>query len=378
MKKVVVVIDSFKGSISSTEAELAAEEGIRMVCPECEVVRIPIADGGEGILDVLVEALGGSYHRIIASDPMMRPIHARYGVANDGQTAIIEMAAVSGLTLLAEDERNPMLTTTFGTGELIADALNNGCRHFIIGIGGSATNDAGIGMLQALGFRFIDHKGRSLGLGSGKMMEQVYSIDCSSVHPDLDKADFTVACDVCNPFYGSQGAAFVFARQKGADDEMIETLDRGMKAFAQTIFRTTGIDLNSRPGAGAAGGLGGGLVAFLNAKLQPGIDLVLQILDFEKQIEGADLILTGEGKVDFQTTMGKVPFGVLKAAESKYIPVVVIGGIIEDPMSMLQKGFKGAFSIVPGPITLKKSMQHQFAIINVRNTVAQIISILHS
>lgn len=378
MKKVILVIDSFKGSLSSIEAEMAAEEGVRLVCPECEVIRFPIADGGEGLLDVLVEALHGTYHTLIASDPLMRPISTCYGVANDGHTAIIEMAAISGLTIIEEEERNPMLTTTFGTGELIVDALNKGYRRFIIGIGGSATNDAGVGMLQALGFRFFDRVGRLLSMGTGEMLGQIYSVDCSSVHPDLDKADFTVACDVRNPFCGPQGAAFVFARQKGADDNMIVTLDKGMEAFAETILRITGKDLRAFPGAGAAGGLGGGLIAFLNAKLRPGIDLVLQLLDFERIIEGADLIITGEGKVDNQTIMGKVPFGVLEAAKSKNIPVIVIGGSVDDSVDMLQQGFKGAFSIVPGPMSLEKAMEHQLATINVRNTVAQIISIFKS
>lgn len=378
MKKVVLVIDSFKGSLTSVEAELAAEEGVKLVCPECEIVRFPIADGGEGLLEVLVEALGGSYRTVVASDPLMRPISTRYGVAKDGDTAIIEMAAVSGLTLLAEEERDPMHTTTFGTGELICDALNKGYRHFIIGIGGSATNDAGIGMLQALGFRFFDREGRLLGTGSGKIMEQVFTIDRSSVHPNLKEAEFTVACDVRNPFCGPQGAAFVFARQKGADDKMIDFLDKGMEKLAETILRTTGKDLCAIAGTGAAGGLGGALIAFLNAKLKPGIDLVLQLLDFERKIEGADLIVTGEGKVDNQTAMGKVPFGVLSVAKKKNIPVVVIGGSVDNRVDMLQQGFKGAFSIVPGPLSLETSMKHHLAIKNIRDTVAQIISLIQS
>lgn len=375
--KVALAIDSFKGCLSSVEAEIAAEQGIKMVSPDCEVLRFPIADGGEGILDVLVEATHGTYRKVIASDPLMRPIETRYGVSEDGITAFIEMAAISGLPLLAESERNPMLTTTYGTGELILHALETGCREFIIGIGRSATNDAGLGMLQALGFRFLDKEGETLGTG-GQILNRVVEVDFSSVHPALKDSHFTIACDVRNPFCGREGAAYIFARQKGADDAMIAELDAGMASLSKLIHITTRKNITSVPGAGAAGGLGGAFLAFLNSELKPGIELLLQTLNFSEKIKDADLIITGEGKVDCQSVMGKVPSGILEEAKKLGIPVVVIAGSVEDTEVLNQAGFCSIFSIVPAPVSLETAMKPEIARKNISRTVAQIISLIDS
>ena len=375
MKKAVLAIDSFKGCLTSAEAEAAAAEGVHAALPECEVIRIPVADGGEGMLDVLIAATHGKSISVQAHGPLMELREARYGISGDGQTAFIEMAAISGLPLVAPKKRNPMQTTTFGTGELIRDALQRGCRHFIIGLGGSATNDAGLGMLRALGFRFPDKTGNVSGYG-GQMMGKVDSIDTSSVHPLLSGCTFTAACDVRNPFYGTDGAVYVFAPQKGADATMIEALDAGMRHLAAVIFRTTGKDISSCPGAGAAGGMGGSLSAFLNAELKPGIQLLLEMQNFAEQIKDADLIITGEGKSDRQTVMGKVPYGILTEARKQHIPVVLIAGGIEDTDILTRTGFHGIFSITPSPVALEQAMQPEFARMNIRRTVEQICRII--
>ena len=375
MKKAVLAIDSFKGCLTSAEAEAAAAEGVHAALPECEVIRIPVADGGEGMLDVLIAATHGKSISVQAHGPLMELREARYGISGDGQTAFIEMAAISGLPLVAPEKRNPMQTTTFGTGELIRDALQRGCRHFIIGLGGSATNDAGLGMLRALDFRFSDKTGNVSGYG-GQMMGKVDSIDTSSVHPLLSGCTFTAACDVRNPFYGTNGAAYVFAPQKGADAAMIEALDAGMRHLAAVIFRTTGKDISSCPGAGAAGGMGGSLSAFLNAELKPGIQLLLEMQNFAEQIKDADLIITGEGKSDRQTIMGKVPYGILTEARKQHIPVVLIAGGIEDTDILTRAGFHRIFSITPSPVALEQAMQPEFARMNIRRTVEQICRII--
>ncbi|GCB36297.1 glycerate kinase [Bacteroides faecalis] len=374
MKKVVVAMDSFKGCLSSAEVEKAAEEGIKKVCPDCDVILIPIADGGEGILEISVEATHGTYREVFANDPLMRQRKTCYGISGDGETALIEMAAVNGLPLLMESERNPMLTTTFGTGELILDALEYGCRKFIIGIGGSATNDAGLGMLQALGIRLFDVNGNILGVG-GKVMRQVATIDCSSLHPALKDSHFTIACDVCNSFCGPQGAAYIFARQKGANSAMIEELDAGMYLLSKVIESVTGKIITHVPGAGAAGGLGGAFLAFLNAELKSGIDLLFQMLNFAERIRGADLIITGEGRIDRQSIMGKVPSGVLQEARKQSIPVVAVVGSVKDSELLRQIGFQGIFSILSAPMSLEKAMEPDMAKSNISQTVAQVISL---
>ena len=372
MKKIVIASDSFKGCLSSLEVARAAEEGIRKVLPDCEVVGIPVADGGEGTTEALVAAMNGRFVSCEVHDPLMNSIRVEYGILGDGLTAVIEMASAGGLTLVPPEKRNPMLTTTFGVGELIKDALQRGCRRFLVGIGGSATNDAGTGMLQALGFRFLDRNGKELGKG-GQILENIEHIDSKNVIPALHESVFTIACDVNNPFSGENGAAFVFARQKGADDMMIQQLDNGLKHFATVIRASTGRDIDHFPGAGAAGGLVGGFLAFLQATLKPGIQMVLEALDFDRHIQNADLIITGEGKLDRQTGMGKTPSGVLKAGKRLKIPVIAIGGSVEDTEALLQQGFLAVFSIQPGPVSLEQAMDRSFAYRQIRRVVEQII-----
>lgn len=371
MKKVVIAIDSFKGCLTSIEAGKAAQKGVLNVFPNCNCIVLPIADGGEGILDALVNAKNAKYITAKAHNPLMELIETRYAIADNGKTALIEMAAISGLTLISQSKRNPMLTTTFGTGELIKDALDKGCRNFIVGIGGSATNDAGLGMLQALGYVFRDKNDKELGQG-GQIMKDVASIDTTNVHPALKESKFTIACDVDNPFYGQNGAAYVYAAQKGADTQMIAELDSGMQSLAKIIQQTTGKDIGNYPGAGAAGGLGGAFVAFLNATLKSGIQLLLNAINFGDIITGADLIITGEGKVDKQTAMGKVPYGVLTQAKKQNIPVVIIAGSVNDHEIINKAGFSGVFSITPYPVSLDKAIQPHFAKQNITQLVAQL------
>ena len=377
MKKVIIAIDSFKGCLPSAEAGKAAAEGIHSVYPECEVICLPIADGGEGMLDVLIAATNGREVQISAHNPLMEWYDTHYGISEDEKTAFIEMASISGLPLLPPSRRNPMLTTSYGLGEIIAEALNKGCRHFIIGIGGSATNDAGLGMLQALGFRFFDHDNKLLGSG-GQILSRVAAIDTTAVHPALSEASFTIACDVDNPFYGPRGATRIFAGQKGATPEMTEHLEAGMQAIAAVIAQTTGKDIGRIPGSGAAGGVGGAFLAFTNARLMSGIDLILTHLQFGKRIQNADLIITGEGSADAQTTMGKVAYGILREARKQNIPVLLVAGHIADTPSLYTAGFSGIFSIAPGPVTLEKSVHPEFAATHLQRLITQICKLLQA
>lgn len=382
MKKIVIAIDSFKGCLTSLEAGKAASEGVRAACPECETIVLPVADGGEGMLDVLISASNGKYRTIPAHDPLMVLRDARYGISGDGQTAFIEMAAICGLPLVPSALRNPMLTTTYGTGELIRDALELGCRNFIIGLGGSATNDAGLGMLQALGYHFLNKAGEKIGCieselpMNGASMSDVAFIDSSDIHPAIKESRFTAACDVQNPFCGKDGAAFIFAPQKGADQEMVLRLDSAMKQLAEVISKHTGEDISLYPGAGAAGGMGGALFAFLRAELKPGIQLLLDTLHFSEKIKDADIIITGEGKSDQQTLMGKVPSGILEEARKQKIPVILLSGSIEDVRELNNAGFKGVFSITPSPISLEQAMKTMIAKANIKRAAEQICRII--
>jgi glycerate kinase len=375
LNKIIVASDSFKGSLSSMEVADCVEKGVRKVFADCDVVKIPVADGGEGTMETLVAAMKGRFLSCTVHDPLMRQVQAQYGISGDGQTAIIEMATASGLTLIPDAAKNPLITTTFGTGELIKDALLHGCQHVLIGIGGSATNDAGVGMLQALGYHFLDMDGKEIGYG-GQFLNMIADIDSSNAIPQLHNVDFTAACDVNNPFSGANGAAFVYARQKGATDEMIRQLDKGMKHFASVIKMLTGLDVETIPGAGAAGGLGGGLIVFLKAELKPGIQMILDALHFDSLIQDADLIITGEGKLDSQTRMGKTPVGVLIAGKKHNIPVVAIGGAIEDIADLNSLGFKGIFSIQPYPVSLDQAMNKSFTCANIERTIEQILRIM--
>lgn len=369
--KIVIAIDSFKGSLSSKDAEKTVEEAIHSLLPECETICIPIADGGEGTLSVIMETTGATLHTVLAHNPCMEIIPAQYGISADGQTAFIEMAAISGLPLIRKDQQNPMETTTFGTGELILDALQKRCTRFIVGIGGSATNDGGTGTLQALGFKFMNYEGKPLGLG-GKTLIEISRIDHSQVNPLLKKAHFIVACDVQNPLYGPEGSAFVYARQKGANDAMIFELDKGMQSFAEIIQKETGKDISHIPGSGAAGGLGGGMLALLKAELKSGADLLLDFCKFEEKIPGADLIITGEGSIDRQSLMGKIPGKILQIANKHHIPVIGISGIAKDRDLLKQAGFKEIYTTKPGSMTIKEAMKPGIAEQNLKNTVLSI------
>lgn len=368
--KIVIASDSFKGSLTSVEVAQAATRGIKAVYPDCDVVAVNVADGGEGTVESVVDALGGEIVHTTVSDPLGRPIQARYGIA--GKKAIIEMAAASGLPLLSSEERNPWITSTYGTGEMIMDAIQRGCSQFLIGIGGSATNDAGTGMLQALGFKFYDFNGKEIIDCRGGRLQDIADLDDTFVPKAVREAQFVVACDVDTPFCGPEGAAPVFAPQKGADAEMVAKLDAGMTSFAHVIENKYGINIVPVAGAGAAGGMGGGFRAFLNASLQRGIDMVLDAIDFDYTIQGADLIITGEGKIDFQTAKGKTAAGVLTRAKKQNIPVIAIGGCVEICESVKQMGFAGIYPITEEKLPLEIAMQAEVAAMNVEKTVKKI------
>ena len=370
--KIVIASDSFKGSLTSAEVAAAAERGIKAVYPDCEVICVNVSDGGEGTMEAIIDVLGGEVITTLVSDPLGRPITAHYGIA--GNKAIIEMAAASGLTLLQPEERNPWLTSSYGTGEMIMEAIHHGCRHLLIGIGGSATNDAGTGMLQALGFRFFDAQGQAITDCRGGRMQDIARIDDSAVPQAVRQSQFIVACDVDTPFCGPEGAAPVFAPQKGADTNMVTRLDAGMASLAQVIKDTYHINIVPLAGAGAAGGMGGGFRAFLNATLQRGIEMVLDAIDFDRIIQDANLIITGEGKIDFQTAKGKTAAGVLSHARKQGIPVVAIGGCIEMCESVEQMGFAGIYPIIEEKVPLEIAMQSDIAASNIENTVKKILS----
>ena len=369
--KVIIAIDSFKGSLTSIEAGEATREGILQVHPDWQTDLIPIADGGEGMLSVMLNSVQGTVQTVWAHNPCMKLTPAEYGISSDGTTAFIEMAAISGLPLITEEQRNPMKTTSYGTGELIRDALEKGCTRFIVGIGGSATNDAGTGMLQALGFQFLDKAGNTLGQG-GEILENVVHICTQKVHPLLKNAHFIVACDVQNPFYGPDGAAYVYARQKGADERMIADLDRGMQHFAKVLQRCTGMDICLTAGSGAAGGMGGGMMALLGAELKSGADLLLDISRFDERIADADLIITGEGRIDKQSLMGKIPGKILQRARAHGIPVIAIAGSVEDEALLLEAGFAGVYATKPAGMPLEEAMKKEVA----RECVCQTVNSL--
>jgi glycerate kinase len=370
MKKIVIASDAFKGSLSSREVAQGAMRGVYEIKPECEVIALSVADGGEGTVEAIVEALGGEIVEAQVSDPLGRTITARYGVAGD--TAVIEMAAASGLPLLSVEERNPWFTSTFGTGEMIMDAISRGCRQFLVGIGGSATNDAGTGMLQALGFRFYDINDRLVEHCSGGRLQDIVRIDDTQVPAEVKDSIFTVACDVDTPFCGPEGAAPVFAPQKGADAEMVSRLDAGMASLAKVIEDQYALDVIPVAGAGAAGGIGGAFYAFLHAKLKKGIDMVLDAIDFDTTIQGADLVITGEGRIDKQTVMGKAPSGVLAVASKHNIPTIAIGGGIEWCEELHNSGFAEIVAVTPEGMTLEEAMNAKTAKNNIRHTARRI------
>ena len=384
--KIVIASDSLKGSLASIEVARSIEMGILDVFPSCDIVKVAVADGGEGTMDALCQSLGGKVVRIPVEDPIGRTINASYVILEDGNTAVLEMSSASGLTLLTTAERNPMLTSTYGTGQLIDDAIGRGCRRFLVGIGGSATNDAGMGMLTALGYRFLDAEGNELP-GAGASLSKVCGIDCSGVSQAVRDSEFIVACDVDSPLYGPDGAAYVFAPQKGADPDMVKALDDGLRQYADVVASYAGKipmhggpsctgetsimkDAASMPGAGAAGGLGYAFVAFFGARLQRGVDMVLDAVGFDSIIEGADLVITGEGRIDAQTLTGKTPYGVLQRASRQNIPVIALAGSVALDDS---SGFTVIRQITPPDMQLSEAMLPAVASANLRRTISALL-----
>jgi len=351
---IVVACDKYKGSLSALDVCNHIKKAINETDDSINVLISPMADGGEGTLDTLVESHSGKYVDIIATSPIGEKINARFGIIG-GDTAIIEMAAASGLVLVPEGKRDPMETTTYGTGEMIKKALKMGCKKFIIGLGGSATNDGGMGMAQALGVKFFDGSGKELGLG-GKQLSRIEKIDMSGLDPLTEGVLFECACDVENPLTGKNGAAYVYAAQKGADEKMIRELNRGLINFASVIKKDLGKNIRDLSGAGASGGLGGGMVAFLDAKLRVGVNLIMETIGLEEKISGADLVITGEGALDRQTFFGKSAYGVATAAKRYKVAVISINGSVlveRKKLSFDNAGlFSGNFSIINRPMDL--------------------------
>jgi glycerate kinase len=322
---VVVAPDSFKGSLSAVQAAEAMERGVIEAWPDSRVVKIPIADGGEGTVEALVGSTSGRYVTSTVRGPLGQPVEARWGVLGDGRTAVIEMAAASGLTLVPPGRRDPRIASTFGTGQLVRAALDAGFRRVVIGIGGSATNDGGSGMAKALGVRFLDGRGDTLPEG-GAALSRLVSVDLTRVDPRLAETEILVACDVDNPLTGPRGASAVYGPQKGATPAVVAELDEALERYARVSIEGTGRDVARLPGAGAAGGLGAGLLFFTPARLVPGIDLVLDSTRFDDQVRGASLVIVGEGRTDHQTAMGKAPVGVARVASRHGVPVLLVSG----------------------------------------------------
>lgn len=354
--KFVLAPDSFKESITAKNAALAMKEGILKVFPEAECMIVPMADGGEGTVDSLVSYENGSLLKIEVTGPLGRKVKAEYGLLGDGKTAVIEMASASGIHLVGMEERNPFLTTTYGTGELIKHALDQGVTRILLGIGGSATNDGGIGMLQALGTSFKDAKGEELPFGGGGL-GHLHTIDLSGLDKRIKNVKIDVACDVNNPLTGELGASYIFGPQKGATPEMVKYLDQNLKHYADKIKALLGIDIDIVEGAGAAGGLGAGLMAFLRAELKKGVDLVIEYTRLEEKIKDADFVFTGEGSIDGQTLFGKTPCGVAATARKYAVPVIAFAGKIGDGVDALyEHGFTSIVGILKGVTSLEKAL----------------------
>lgn len=353
---IVIAPDSFKGSLTAAEAASAISRGVRQVFPDAALVEAPMADGGEGTLAALVQSTGGRVVTRTVLGPLSAPVEAAFGMLGDEETAVIEMAAASGLLLVPTAERNPTTTTTYGTGELIRAALDVGARRILVAIGGSATNDGGAGMIQALGGRLLRADGTLIGPGGAALLE-LDRIDLSDLDPRLAEVELLVACDVDNPLTGPNGAAAIYGPQKGATPDMVELLDRALAHLGDLMERDLGVDVRQRPGAGAAGGLGAGLMGFLGAELRPGIEVVMDAVRFDLMVEGATLVITGEGRTDGQTMAGKVPLGVARRAAQHGVPVIVISGAVTpDADGLLEQNIAALLSITDGPLSLEEAM----------------------
>ncbi|MEH7387511.1 glycerate kinase [Bacillus sp. JJ1521] len=353
----VIAPDSFKGSVTAMEAAISIEKGIKNAFPNAETILIPVADGGEGTMENLVSSTKGHKVPVTVTGPLGRPVEAYFGVLGDNETCIIEMANASGLDLISRSERDPLTATTYGTGELIKRALDDGYRNFVLAIGGSATNDGGVGMLQALGMQILDKSGKKIGFGGGAL-NQIHEVLIDQFDKRIYESHFLIASDVENPLIGDNGASRVFGPQKGATDEMVQILDQNLTHWGNVVEQLTGIRLHDMPGAGAAGGIGGAFQAFFPSTMKRGIDVVIQYSKLKENLEGADLVITGEGQVDFQTAYGKTPMGVAQTAKELNIPTIVIAGSIGERIQTLyQYGIIGVFSIINRPISLDEAMK---------------------
>lgn len=353
---ILIAPDSFKESLTSIEVTDYLSEGFKKAKQDFEITKLPLADGGEGTVKSLVAATDGEIKKKEVTDPLGNKVEAIYGILGDKKTGVIEMATASGLPLVPRDKRNPARTTTYGTGELIKAALDQGCTKLIIGIGGSATNDCGVGMAQALGGKFLDEEGKQIGYG-GRYLKDIEKIDLSQLDSRIAETEIEVACDVDNPLYGKNGAAYIYGPQKGASKKQVKQLDKGLRHIAEIIKNDLGKEVNEIPGAGAAGGLGAGLSAFLDAELRPGIEIVMEASKIEEKMEDVDLVVTGEGKIDGQTCSGKTPVGVSRIAKKKDIPVIAVAGTIgEDAEKVYEEGINFLYSVIDKPMTLKEAI----------------------
>ncbi|MBS1156399.1 MAG: glycerate kinase [Proteobacteria bacterium] len=372
--KIIIAPDSYKESLSAEEVANQIEAGFAEIFPNAEYIKLPMADGGEGTVAALVAATQGRVIKKTVTGPLGQPVEAFYGLTGDGQTAVIEMAAASGLELVPFTQRNPLITTTFGTGELIRDALNAGVRHIILGIGGSATNDGGSGMAQALGAHLRDKNGKEIGFGGGAL-NRLDSIDISGLDSRLASCQIEVACDVTNPLIGPKGASAIFGPQKGATPELVALLDANLAHYCKLIARDIGLDICHTPGAGAGGGMGAAALAFLKADLRPGIEIVLKAAGLEQAIQGANLVITGEGRIDSQTIHGKTPIGVAKTAKHLGIPVIgIAGGLTADVGIVHDHGIDAVFSVLYSFCTRQEALDNAAA--NVRMAARNIAATL--
>ena len=374
--KVVIAIDSLKGSLSSMEAGTAIKDGILAAKPDAEVIVKPLADGGEGTTDALIEGMNGERIDLTVTGPMHTPVDAYYGYLKDTNTAVMEMASAAGITLVPDSEKNPLLATSYGVGEMINDAIQRGCRNLIIGIGGSVTNDGGIGMLKALGVRFLDENGEDAGEG-GQALAKVARIDVSGMNPLLKECHIQVACDVNNPLCGENGSTYVYGPQKGVTEDMKKTLDEAMAHFARVTSETLENDYMNTPGAGAAGGLGYAFLAYTGAALTPGIELILDAVGLEEELSGADVVVTGEGRLDFQTAMGKAPVGVARLAKKYNAKVIAFAGsVTKEATACNKEGIDAFFPILRSVCTLAEAMDPVAARNNMTATVEQVFRLL--
>ena len=369
--RAVIAMDSFKGSLGSMEAGAAVKEAVLQIYPNAQVTVRPMADGGEGTTQALASGLPSRKVTVTVAGPRLTPVEAQYCILTETNTAVIEMAAAAGITLLTPQQRDPMETTTYGVGQMILDAMEKGCRQFLVGIGGSATNDGGTGMLTALGFRFLDGEGKPIPL-CGKGLEKLQKIDTQNVSPTLKECTFRVACDVTNPLCGEKGCSHVFGPQKGANPETIGKMDKWLENYAALA----GAD-QAQPGAGAAGGLGYGFLAFTNATLDSGVQTVLEVTHLEEDIREADLVITGEGRLDGQTVMGKAPIGVAKLAKKYGKPVIAFAGCVtEDAIACNDHGIDAFFPVLRGITTLEEALAPETARQNLFATACQVFRAL--